>query len=679
MKNNALTIFLLSATLIFLIFRPIFFQHAFIGGDWPYYFNEYLAAFHLPQIWNSVWPEGLGGNQAIILPLKLYLHLVVIVFVKTLGLPWEFVAKVFFFWMFVALALFSSFKLTKSFIGSLIYTTNTWILMVFSGGQMGIALAYAVLPLVLKVTRDGLSLLNNNKTSFLQLMKKSLLLGLTFSIVYLFDQRLGLISSTIVLLYLVVTLLFECIKKKNIISSLIWKQIIFVLFVPNIVLILLHAFWILPSIFIALRGGNITSIIDRSSASFSFLSFATYENALSLFHPNWPENVFGKVGFMRWEFLFLPLITFSSLFFIRNKVDKFVGRKATTISVLFFVSLGLIGAFLAKGANEPFGQLNGWLFDHVPGLNLFRDPVKFYILIALSYAFTIPHSISSISEYLKTKNTFLRKIGAIFPILFLILWVYLLSPFVKGSQVGIFKKREIPNDYVQFKNFLVGQSDFFRTLWFPSHQRFGYTSDDHPAISARDLFKEVSNSAELTKPAVHALLSDMSVKYIIIPEDSEEEIFLSDRRYDERTYKKYVDEFSKIPWVTPIKSFHKIIVYEVDRAKSHFFMQVSGETVPFRKESSTEYSLENVKNDGVLVFSEQYDVNWYAEYPNGKKIYSLPFKNKLNSFRLPKSGMSVVILYEPQVWVNIGYIISLATLILTGLFILYFRKETKNR
>lgn len=121
----------------------------FIKGDWPFYWPEHLSSFTLPEIWSSVWPTGLGGNQAIILPLKLYLHGVVFLFVNRFGLPWEIIQIIFFFGLFIALSVYSSYKLTKSWIGSLIYTTNTWILLVFFGGQIGIALAYAIAPLVL--------------------------------------------------------------------------------------------------------------------------------------------------------------------------------------------------------------------------------------------------------------------------------------------------------------------------------------------------------------------------------------------------------------------------------------------------------------------------------------------------------------------------------------------------
>ena len=35
-------------------------------------------------------------------------------------------------------------------------------------------------------------------------------------------------------------------------------------------------------------------------------------HALSLLHPNWPENLFGKVYFLQPEFLILPILAFSA-------------------------------------------------------------------------------------------------------------------------------------------------------------------------------------------------------------------------------------------------------------------------------------------------------------------------------------------------------------------------------
>ncbi len=77
-------------------------------------------------------------------------------------------------------------------------------------------------------------------------------------------------------------------------------------------------------------GSNVTSV-----AAVQFFSFAKLDNAIALLHPNWPENIFGKVSFFRSEFLLLPIIAFSPLLFLfRTKIKK---KEHST--VLFFILL----------------------------------------------------------------------------------------------------------------------------------------------------------------------------------------------------------------------------------------------------------------------------------------------------------------------------------------------------
>ena len=85
--------------------------------------------------------------------------------------------------------------------------------------------------------------------------------------------------------------------------------------------------------------------------------------------------------------------------------------------IRFFLILSLLGVFLAKGSNEPFGQIYIWLFEHIPGFVMFRDPTKWYMLIAVSYSVLIPYSIYKIVNIIiveiiviKLRNSFYKLI-----------------------------------------------------------------------------------------------------------------------------------------------------------------------------------------------------------------------------------------------------------------------------
>ena len=226
------------------------------------------------------------------------------------------------------------------------------------------------------------------------------------------------------------------------------------------------------------------------------------------------------------------------------------------------------------------------------------------------------------------------------------------------NPIGIFKERKVPNEYIKLNNFISSQDEFFRTLWYPSYQRFGHLSETNPAISSQDLFK--------SKKLDQVTLSDMAVKYVIIPYDSEGEIFLSDRKYDDKLYQKNVAELNKISWLKRVEGLGKIAVYEIASPKPHFFLDGESNNVTYKRKSSTEYLVNiQTQNEGRLVFSEGYDIGWIAEDESIKyKVSSIKYGKFLNSFILPKSGSyNLKIYYEPQKVASIGYIISGLTML----------------
>ncbi len=276
-----------------------------------------------------------------------------------------------------------------------LYAFNTYALLLVAGGQVqGIGLAYAIAPLEILL----LDKIFANSQNIRKQLRWSLVLGLLLSIQMVFDIR-------IVYVTLVASLVFGLVYVASIATSIqkwriLLRNVFFLYVVPVGVLFALHAFWIVP---LALSHQNPLSQYGSAYTSIDavrYFSFATFENTVGLLHPNWPENIFGLTHFMRPEFLLLPLLAFSSLFFIKTKSkdDKKEGQY-----ILYFILLGIVGIFLAKGANDPFGNFYLWMFDYVPGFEMFRDPTKWYLLIAISYAMLIPYTVSKIYKVLQEK------------------------------------------------------------------------------------------------------------------------------------------------------------------------------------------------------------------------------------------------------------------------------------
>ena len=445
----------------------IWFQEGTLSaGDWPYLYLENIGEF-------SWFPETR------FLWLGLYYQIPAKLFVQVLGLSWEVVERVIWFVPFVILSIYSSYSLTKSWLGVLVYTTSTYILMVVGGGQMGVAFGYALAPLVLAWLIRGTN----------QLMG-----GLLLAVQLMFDPRMAYITLFGVVLYYLVT---------------DWKKVRLII-IPLIIAFILNLFWIVP---IIMSGTGEYGDIYTGGEMVEFFSFAKFENAISLFHPNWPDNIFGKVGFQRPEFMLLPILAFSSLLF--SKKPK----------ILFFALLGLVGSFLAKGANEPFGIVYLWLFEHVPGFVMFRDPTKWYLLIALSYCVLIPYVLN----HFKVKWVVW---------LFIVYWVILIRPVWLGKLMGTFRPEAVPGEYIELKDFIYEQDSDFKTLWIPSRQRFGFVSKNHPAL-------EASTTAELSK----SLLIEKQVKYIIVPYDDRKELFIEDHKYAPALRAELIEELDDISWL----------------------------------------------------------------------------------------------------------------------------------
>ncbi|OGG28610.1 hypothetical protein A2971_02810 [Candidatus Gottesmanbacteria bacterium RIFCSPLOWO2_01_FULL_46_21] len=443
---------ILVLSIIGFIYLPWLTLRPLSAGDWPYLFTENIRAF-------SWFPE------ARFLWLAPYYQIITKFVVTVVGIRWEVAEKLLWFLPFIILSAFSSYRAFRSWISVLIYTTNTYILMIVGGGQMGVAMAYAIAPLVF------------SRLSFFLIVIQAM-----------FDPRIALLT--------IVAALFVTRPKV--------KKLLFVLFGVFVI----HLYWIIPMIFSPSVLGERLS--DASAGMLKFLSFASFSQTISLLHPNWPENIFGKVYFMQPEFLVIPTIAFSAFLFGSEK------GKAIPYGLL-----ALVGAFLAKGTQEPFGGIYTWLFTYVPGFWLFRDSTKFYLLVALAYAYIIPKS----------------KVPSI---LIVLLWAILIRQALTHELTGTFQPKPIDPEYIKLKE-LILSSEKSSSFWVPSVSRYAFFSTEHPAIAG-----QIGPEG-----------------YIIVPWDSRGEIFLTERQYDDTLRQEYIASVSALPNLQRDPAFTKLAVWKI--------------------------------------------------------------------------------------------------------------------
>lgn len=481
------------------------------SGDSGFYFHEQLLNLSwLPRIWN---PEYGFGISTLVRMWFDYPYLLMVKFLSFVGLNWWMIDKL--MWMIVlCVAILSILKLSRvlsfskiqSAVSCVIYCTNTYILLLFGGGQIGVALAYGLAPLVLGRFIEAC----NRQGEYRTRVKCNIQNGLWLALLIASDLRLAYLVVGASLLYAVIS------NRKGIYKKLD------VFLLPLIIATLVHAFWILPMILAG--GGGLTSVSVEYTGfgMLKFLSFADFSHSLSLLHPNWPDNFFGRIYFLQPEFLVVPVFAFIALLFIPQK-------KESKMYLLFFALLALIGAFLAKGVNPPVGGIFQWMFTHIPGFMMFRDPTKFYLFISLGYAVLIPYTVYGIGRSLKKFQwVIIYTVGLLF-------WCFTIRSVFLGQVAGNFKPLVIPEEYIKFKDVLVNDSVLSRTLWIPNQEKFAYPSSLHPVLSATTLFTNASISgliATVSQQEFQTAIDAVGVKYIVVPIDVEKRMFLNDYKYD---------------------------------------------------------------------------------------------------------------------------------------------------
>lgn len=648
------------------VYFPWIINSPIIAGDWPYFFRESLQSLGLfSPSWSATYGNGLGG-PVVNYSLDQYQHFTAFL-TRFYGTPWVLVYKIFWFLPVVLFSIYATIRLYKTIfedreilpptLAALIYVTNTYILMVTTGGQMGVALAYAFAPLVLTY----FVILARAMT-----LRNMIIAGLVLALQVMLDLRVSYITLIAVSLYYLMR-----------VSALTLRRIFWILFsigIPLLMAIMAHASWTFPLLF--LRQNPFESLGQSYTASgmVKFLSFADFSHSLSLLHPNWPENIFGKIYFMQPEFLVLPILAFGSLLFMK------ASHRDQRKKVFFLAVLALVGSFLGKGANPPLGELYILAFEKVPGFVMFRDPTKFYILVSLAFSLLIPFTLSRLSLWLKKRYAFSSTLAVLLVFTaFVLLWGISIREAVQGNLEGTFSKRSVPNEYIQLKDFLYSQPSYFRVLMAPRWHRFVFNSDMHPLVDASYLF----DSREMGELAEHIsksqdYLSELSIRYIIVPDDSLGEIFLKDRKYDDAQYESMVKSLEKIPWIKKVFTAGKIIVFETQYRKDRFWLDGENSS-PYTPVDSTKYIVDvNTPASSTLNFSESHSPNWTA-YANNQVLTLTRSKYGLMQLALGPGTYNVTLAYGPEKYYLLGRYISFGTLTAMVLYLLVSQIYTKRQ
>ena len=151
-------------------------------------------------------------------------------------------------------------------------------------------------------------------------------------------------------------------------------------------------------------------------------------------------------------------------------------------NILFFGTIALLGIFLTKQVAPPFPDTYLWLFENFPGFNAFREASKFYLLIILGFSVLIAGFVDWIWKNLDDKGfQYYAKYASIIIIAGIFLWNT--KPIITTEFGTLFVQREKPQEYAIFKDFVLKQDSYFRTLWLPTSSRWSIYTNNHPAVN----------------------------------------------------------------------------------------------------------------------------------------------------------------------------------------------------
>ena len=554
MKSKVLVVFLLG-----FVFWRLFLPFPHVAGDLHHLYSEGLEAnlAFPPTFREFLTGDGLG--ERIIYSLWSWaVHPFFALFGK-LGIDFTYQMMLFGFLPILIFSvwgidkLLGKYKINKwgKLFGALFYVTNTYLILLIDGGQITLALAYSLVPLAFYYFIESIeksSLLNKLIASFV-------FLGIS-----IFDPRVLYLLGMILL----IKLLFQFFSEKRF-PELI-KNYFLTGAIVIIVLLLYHLYWILPAVFA--KGTLLPQAFGRVGQA-EFLSFANLGHSLFLQAPHWFKNVFGKVSLLSWEFIFIPLLVFLAP--ILKKKDK---------NIAFWLIISLVGVFLAKGVNEPFGGVYSWLFANAPGFSFFRDSTKFFFLVALSYSVLIGITVDELTKRFKWQIRISRWKIALLPLIFVLYFLILVRPVWLGKMTGTFVKPIYQEEYLRLSESLRSDKDFARVLWIPTKAPLGYASPVHPAIDAFKLLEKrpfasaVQGTYELfnfLRTSYMGQLFDISgIAYVIYPFPDERREELKQDNID--YYNWYTDNIANLNWIEKVLQDSPVKVFKTKRHQDRFFV-----------------------------------------------------------------------------------------------------------
>ncbi|MDH4330668.1 MAG: hypothetical protein OEV93_03900 [Candidatus Moranbacteria bacterium] len=488
------------------------------------------------------------------------------------------------------------------------------------------------------------------------------------------------------------------------------------------VVVLLNAFWILPSAFgvsESLEAATSRGVTDTGSGIL---------NSMTNYNDKWSGELvvqsFSGASIPWWAWVG-PILAFSVLAYFKKIRSKKDGK-----NILFFAFVTLFGLLLSKQGDPPFGGLFDWLYDNFPGFSVYRVGARFLFIVALGYTGLLAYSI----KYLIVENKKIHVYAKNGMLVFLsVVFLWNAKPLVTKEVGNLFVNKIEPTEYQVLNDFISSQDGFFRTAWFPRPSVWGYFSNEKPRINMSSVAKkELKNFYDLDRSddfnVFHPFktsygndLADFSgIKYFIIPmaDDQDEMLYVE----GDKSRNKLVSEIKNLDFLEKVEleGLGDILVYENKGVRPHIFLlrdiydNVSEKELPsirFERISPTKKKVKIIgaKGSFYVVMSEKYNPGWkltreqmgFLRAINPGDAKGVVFDDRqerflgfLNAWRVDSSeicentkcqknndgtvDLNLTIEFWPQRWYHLGILVTLVSLGLVLIFLIYSRL-TENK
>lgn len=582
-KKIMLDIFLLILVSTF-VYRGWFMPGILHHGDWLYYTKEKLLNY---IEWPYLWESSLKGGYYSIIEIPLYPILKIEALLAEMGVDFSISGRLFFFWPFVILKpilmYFFAYFLFKnrivSFFSTLLFCFNPYILII-STGHLTVGMAYTLSPLFL------LSFLKLFESTQLKL-KYILFSALCSFLIFLYDLRILFINFLILILFLLFNFRNKNFFLKNLLKILIS---IFLFF-------LLSSYFFIPSIVIS------PPKLPESYTKTVMTELKIY-NAFFGILPQWIKSeLYSYLNNSPTSILFFLFpLAFLVLLFCKEK------------KILLFAIISLIGIFLVKGTQIPFGEIYYFLFRNVPGFFMFREPSKFFLMVFIGMSILWGKFI----EFLSRKYN--KKILLTCFFLIFMLPVY---PFVFNiPERSLLKPVQISQDFLKLKHYLLENSKGYHTFFLPSYPFLRFDTQDAPHISKHAFFDKLRYYFYIDKPSTSLIFKEkyiapifglFNIKYVVFLRDPEILFFSGGLPLNE------YESLLNFQGLNETIRFGNFSVYQINNASNDLFLAKNPIYVVGDLESLIKLSSKlNISLRNKLFFFNT--INSFFEFNNSKYV-----------------------------------------------------------